>query len=71
MDVCSALGKGRVRVRMGDIFAFKERDMAVGAVDVFFYVADPEEWEVSVLRAVFGCRVVGEGVGDGLPILAF
>lgn len=44
MDVGADFGEGGFGVRMCDVFAFEEGDVAVGAVDVLFYIADPEKW---------------------------
>ena len=40
MDIGTRLGKRRVWIRMGDVLAGEERDVAIGAVHVFFYRGD-------------------------------
>lgn len=40
MDVRACLGEGAVRIWMRDVFASEDGDMAVCAVDVFFYGGD-------------------------------
>jgi hypothetical protein len=40
MHIRAGLGERRVRIRMRNIFTGEERDMAISAVDVFFYGGD-------------------------------
>ena len=51
MDVGTNLGERRVWVRMWDIFSLKQRDMTVGAMNVFF-CSDRKQWDVSAFFCI-------------------
>ena len=45
VDIRADLRKRRVRVRMRNVFAFEKRILAVGTVDILFYVSNPKQWD--------------------------
>ena len=32
------------------VFTLEERDLTIGAMDVFFYMCDPQQWVMSASR---------------------
>jgi hypothetical protein len=48
MDVRTDLSKRRCGIRMWSILSGKDRNMAICAVYVFLYMANPKKWDESV-----------------------
>jgi hypothetical protein len=44
MHVCAYFGEGGGGVGVWSVFACEYGDQAVGAMDVFLYCGNPEEW---------------------------
>jgi hypothetical protein len=44
VNISPGLCKRRIRIWMRDIFAFKEGNMSIGSMYVFFYMTNPIEW---------------------------
>ena len=59
MHVGPSLGERRVWVGVRDILALEQRNVTVGAVNVFLYMSNPKQWvmSASVLREVWAGRV--------------
>ena len=44
MHIGANISKGRIRVRMWNVFARKYWDVSICSVHIFLYTSDPIEW---------------------------
>ena len=49
VDVRADFGKGGIGIGMRYVLALEERDVAIGAVDILFYMLDPKKWVESAV----------------------
>ena len=48
MNVGARFRERRIGVRMRYVFSFEKGDMAISAMDIFLYMSDPKQWDMSV-----------------------